>query len=86
MIRRKKVGERERMRKKRERLNSTGAWNVWTQHTSRWTDRQTRDHPPLVLVRLLVLSSTIESKVLMRKRDGVIRVNEINMHSVINTH
>lgn len=74
------------MRKKRERLNSTGAWNLWTQHTSRWTGRQTRDHPPRILVLSLVLSSTIESKVLMRELDGVIRVNETNMHSVINTH
>lgn len=79
------MGERENEKKEREVEFYRGLEPLYSAYIQ--MDRQTdQGPPPPILVLLLVLSSTIESKVLMREIDGVIRVNEINMHSVINTH
>lgn len=57
MIRRKRVGDREKMLQ--------GVRTSRAQQTARWTGRQTRKHPPLTPVLLLFPSSKIESKVLI---------------------
>ena len=89
------LGEREWERsggkRNRGRENSTGAWNLWTQPTSRWTGRHIRDHSPTP-IDLCPASCPMKYNWVkganrsLRKIYGVIRVNEINMHRVINTH